>query len=134
MQLLLRRFSIGRPSRSRYTLPPATWSLLEYKALVQDQNNVISDSDLQRIYRLACIRHDGVQEDVKRDINFILNCIKVIDSEQVNDGIVTFPKQTVTVSQLRNDTDIVHCSRDDLFKNAAKHVNQEYFVVPKRVK
>ncbi len=119
---------------SRYSLPPSTWSLMEYKALVQEQNNVISDNDLQRIYRLACIRHDGVQEDVKKDINFILNCIKVIDNEKVNDEIAKFPKQTVTVNQLRNDTDIVNCSRDDLFKNAAKHMNQEYFVVPKRVK
>jgi len=119
---------------SRYTLPSGTWSLLDYKALVQEQNNVISDSELQRIYRLACIQQDGVQEDVKKDINFILNCIKVINNEKVDDEITKFPKQVVTVSQLRNDQEVIECPREDLFKNAVKHLNQEYFIVPKRTK
>jgi Asp-tRNA(Asn)/Glu-tRNA(Gln) amidotransferase C subunit len=95
---------------------------------------VISDDELHKIYRLACIKYDGPQEEVKKDINFMLNCIKVIDNEKVSDYKAKFPKQTVNLNQLRSDTEILQCSREDLFKNAARHVDEEYFIVPKRVK
>jgi Asp-tRNA(Asn)/Glu-tRNA(Gln) amidotransferase C subunit len=133
--LLGRRFIASSAARcAHYTLPTGKWSLINYKALVKEQNNVISDDELHKIYRLACIKYDGPQEEVKKDINFMLNCIKVIDNEKVSDYKAKFPKQTVNLNQLRSDTEILQCSREDLFKNAARHVDEEYFIVPKRVK
>lgn len=78
----VRLYSRSNPTLSGFILPQPHWSLSELKILVKSEK-VIDDILLDKLAKMSCICLDSAslkvsRQDIKDDINTILNCSKIL--------------------------------------------------------